>query len=130
MEISIHDNLLISYEVLTDLRHIRFRTEFRDQTPIEKTDILFLGVEAYYFEGDNFSTIIFDIYEVPLEKLIIQEKHRFIEGIPYAWPGAWNDGKTDVLTYLNEKKVHAYSLASSYGMSGWVIASDMKKIQA
>ena len=75
MDISVHDNFLVSYEVLCRQREIRLHTEFRDKEPIECTDVIFRGVEAYHFDHDNFETIIFDITEVPVEDILVQTNH-------------------------------------------------------
>jgi hypothetical protein len=51
MALSVHDNLLISYEVQCEARLITLRTEFRaENKPTEFTNIVFKGVQGYSFE--------------------------------------------------------------------------------
>jgi len=112
MDISVHDNFLVSYEVLCRQREIRLHTEFRDKEPIECTDVIFRGVEAYHFDHDNFETIIFDITEVPVEDILVQDKSRFDEGRRYGWPGPWNDSEVTMRARLAERGVRGFSLSS------------------
>jgi hypothetical protein len=128
MEISVHDNFLVSYEVLCEQKEIRLRTEFRDRQPIEHTEILFRGVEAYYFHHDNFRTIIFDIMEIPIDDILAEDRVRFQEGRRYGWP-AWNDSEAAMRAHLSQRGVRGFSLSSSIGMCGWILAISMERIQ-
>src|ERR1041384_6213267 len=111
MDISVHDNVLVSYEVLCEQREIRLHTEFRDQQPVEHTDITFRGVEAYHFYHDNFQTIIFDITEIPAEDILAKDRARFEEGRRYGWPGAWNDSEAAMRAHLTQRGVRGFSLS-------------------
>jgi hypothetical protein len=65
---SIHDNLLISYEVQCEKQIITLRTEYRrEDKPTEFTNVVLSGVQGYHFENDAFGNIIFDVAEVPVE---------------------------------------------------------------
>jgi len=128
MESSIHDNFLVSYEVLCEKREIRLRTEFRDRSPVEYTDVIFRGVEAYHLHGDNFQNIVFDITETSVEDILTEDSERFEEGRNYGWPGMWNDSETAMRAYLLERGVRGFSISSSFGMSGWIIAESMERI--
>ena len=119
-----HDNFLVSYEVLCEQQEIRLRTQFRDRQPIEHTDIVFRGVEAYHFYHDNFQTIIFDITEIPAEDILAEDRARFEEGRRYAWPGAWNDSEATMRAHLTQHGVRGFSLSSSFGMCGWISGSE------
>jgi hypothetical protein len=128
MERSIHDNYVVGYEVHCEERRIRLRTEFRDVPsgqPFEKTDVLFQGVEAYYFEGDDFATIIFSVTEISIEELLRDESERFANGRNYCWPGPWNTSDDAVLAHLRDRGTRTFVLHSSCGMGGWVLAHSM-----
>jgi hypothetical protein len=128
MEISVHDNLLVSYEVLCEQREIRLHTEFRDRQPTERTDVVFRGVEAYHFSQDNFLTIVFDISQGSVEDILAAESARFEEGRRYCWPGPWNNSDAALRKYLKDREVRAFSLSSSFGMYGWILAQSMDRI--
>lgn len=127
MEISVQDNVLVSYEVLCERREIRLHTSFRGQD-CELTDIIFTGVEAYHFAHDNFSTIVFDIIETTAEDIVGQERARFDEGRPYCWPGIWNESPDSAVAYLRERGCRGFWGESSYGMSGWILATGLDRV--
>ncbi len=55
MAVSVHDNLLISYEVQCEARTIILRTEYRvENEPTEFTNVIFKDVQGYHFENDAF----------------------------------------------------------------------------
>jgi len=125
----VHDNVLISYEVLSEKREIHLRTKHSGPKTIEHTDIIFRGVEGYYFFHDNFQTIIFDVTEISVESILEDDKARFEEGWRYCWPGAWNESSEAARrAYLTERGVSGFSLSSSFGMSGWILANSMERV--
>jgi hypothetical protein len=127
-EISIHDNRLISYEVFCERREICFRTEFRDRgEPFEFSDVFFTGVIAYDFWHDSeMGTIIFDITEVPAADIYAEHEEEFRAGVRYGWPGEWAETPEEAASYFQKHGVRGFELASSCGMSGWVLAREMK----
>lgn len=125
MEISIHDNQILSYCVSAEKAEIRLHTFFSDHEPHEYTDIVFADVAAYYFENDNFRTIIFGVDEIDLLALYTESKELFDRGRNYGWPGPWNTSEDALLDYLNQREIKAFALSSSYGMSGWILAKTM-----
>ena len=127
MDISVHDNIIVSYEVLCEQHEIRLHTKFYDRQPVEHTDIVFRGVEAYFFHHDNFQNIIFDIMEIPVEDILVEDHVQFEEGRRWAWPGVWNDSESAMRAYLTECGVRGFSLSSSLGMHGWILAKSMEK---
>lgn len=128
MDISVHDNVLISYEVLAEKREIHLHTKLPG-TKCEHTDIIFRGVEGYYFFHDNFETIIFDVKEISVDRILEDDRERFDEGWRFAWPGRWNtDSEASRKAYLTERGVRGFELSSSYGMSGWILAKSVDRI--
>jgi hypothetical protein len=125
-DISIHDNALIGYEVFCDRCVIILHTEYRDRKPVERTDIIFSGVEAYHFVGDNMQTILFDIAETTIEKILRQFAAEFQTGIKYCWPGPWNDSPDGCVKFLRRKQCAGWTILSSYGGGGFVIAKKLE----
>jgi hypothetical protein len=129
MAISVHDNLVVSYEVHCERREIRLHTEFRDGgEPFEHTLVIFTGVEAYHFEHDCHCNILFDVVEISAEGIVRESEAQFREEHRFGWPRFWSESMDEVQSYLREHAIRGYQIASSYGMSGWVLARDMQMI--
>lgn len=124
---SIHDNLLVSYEVQCEARTITLRTEYRvPEKSTEFTHVLLKGVEGYFFQNDAFGNIILSLDAVPLEYLLkefgqeIKESYRMSGA-----PGKWAANLTSAPEYLRERGIQGFILSSSYGLSGWILAKEM-----
>lgn len=129
-DISVHDNFLVSYEVLCERQEIRLRTEFRDRgPPYERTDVIFTGVACYDFEHDALDgTVIFDVEEVGADFLYGEHGERFRAGVNYDWPGSWGESAEAAAAYFAHHGIRGYRLHSSCGMCGWAFARDMRKV--
>ena len=89
-EISVHDNHLVSYEVLCERREIRLRTVFREVEPNEVTDVIFTGVLAYDFWNDgDLGTILFDVIEIPPERIYDAYAKVGEADVKYPWVYDW-----------------------------------------
>ena len=126
MEISVHDNWLVSYCVMAQKQEIIFHTVDPHRTPPELTDVIFSGVACYYFECDNFQNIIFGIDEVNAETIYIEYQTMFEDGRKYGWPGTWSGTDETVLDYLIENQIKGFKLSASLGMVGWVLAKSIR----
>src|SRR5262245_26496910 len=121
MPASVHDNVLVSYEVLCEERKIVLHTEFRERKPPEQTRVVFTGVVAYRFENDTLGSILFDIETVPVGDLLQERRAEIQEAARFtAWP--WAEDLDAAPRLLAEKGVKGFVLSSSYGMTGWVLA--------
>lgn len=126
MDLSVHDNLLLSYTVSSERREIRLETVFKETEPLERTDIVFTGVLAYHFLNDSFGTILFDVSEISVESIYEEYEALFEEGRRYGWPRAWSESRQADLAYLSAQGIKGYYLSSAIGMTGWVLAKDMR----
>ena len=127
MEKSVHDNFIVGYEVQCERREVRLFTEYRDGDKLERTVVVFSGVEAYTFRYDCMGNIIFDIEEVSAESIVSARQAEFAEGHRLSgWPRFWRDSLDEVYKYLREQETRGFELSSSYGMDGWVIARSME----
>ncbi len=122
---SIHDNNVLSYTVDAAKGEIVLRTAFPERDGPEFTNVLFRGVTAYFFEGDNLQTILLNIGEVPAEQVFERERERFKENRAFLWPGGWNDSDASVMAHIATTGVRAYVIQSAYGMAGWVWATSI-----
>ena len=126
-EISIHDNTVLSYTIDCEKESITFHTAFHDNEPHEYTDIIFSKVAGYHFEGDNFQTILFDIYQASPEEVYTSHSELFERRKNYAWPFSYN-AKQELTEKLDKKGVKGFVISSSYGMEGFVLAQEMQII--
>ena len=125
---SLHDNLLISYQVDCESRTIRIRAR-RPKWPNrfdQDRVIVFSGVEAYQFQNDAFGNIIHALERIPLEEFI----SRFGSEIEKSYntagaPGPWAADVAEASAVLSARQVQGFILSSSYGLSGRVLARDV-----
>jgi hypothetical protein len=127
MALSIHDNLLISYEVQCEERTIILRTEYRvKNAPTEFTNVIFRGVQGYRFENDVFGNIIFGLETIPVEQLLTEYGSEISESYHAAGsPGPWAANLGTASGYLREQGVQGFILSSSLGLDGWVLAREV-----
>ena len=128
-QISVYDNSVVAYEVLAKEKKIVLHTECRDRESHEFTDIVFEEGLSYDFENDLFGTIIFDVKEVDLPALLKENVAMFEDGWHYGWSRGWERDKKDIDVFVRRLKMRAFELSSTYGMSGWVLARRMSKVQ-
>jgi hypothetical protein len=129
---SIHDNLLVSYEVQCKARTITLRTEYCEaDKPNEFTNVIFEGVQGYRFENDAFGNIIFGLETIPVQDLLKEFDAEISESYRMAGsPGPWAANLGSAPTYLQERGVKGFILSSSCGLSGWVLAKEVFILKA
>ncbi len=126
MVASVHDNLLVSYEVRCEARVISLRTEYRAVQPPEVTEVVFTQVEGYHFEHDAFGTIISEILDVPLAAFVTEHQQELSGAFRVSGAlGPWTSTVDSALSYLRGRGVRAFEVLSSIGMSGWVLARSL-----
>jgi hypothetical protein len=132
MALSVHDNLLVSYEVLCEARTITLRTEYRAlDKPTEFTNVIIEGVQGYSFHNDAFGNINFGLDTVPVEYLLtefgaeIEESYRMAGA-----PGNWAANLGSAPEYLSEHGIKGFILSSSLGLSDWILAREISIVRA
>jgi hypothetical protein len=132
MAASVHDNLLISYEVRCEARTIILRTEYRVKNePTEFTNVIFKDVQGYHFENDAFRNIIFSFASLPLEEFLAKYGPAISESYRVAGsPGPWAASLGTASGHLRERGIQVFILSSSYGLDGWVLAREMSIVPA
>ena len=107
---------------------IILRTIYRDREPYEYTAVVFSGVVAYHFESDNFGTILFDISEETVQAICTEYRALFVARKKYGWPAIDYKAEQELLEKLNEQNIRGFSISSSYGMTGFVLAREMQRV--
>ena len=134
-----HDFHIDSYAVDGSRREVAFELAWPYDTPTDarRARILFEGVEAYFLEHDLGSNIVYDFAERPLRGLLEEWTDRFELSAKFGWPAFWRPAPypqrpvevelDEAYRLLTERSVKCIELASSYGMSGWLIAANVRE---
>jgi hypothetical protein len=68
---------------------------------------------------------LFAIDEVDSDTILVENSELFEKSWRYAWPNQDYKGDLDRLRkWLQEHSIKAFKVASSYGLSGWVLAGN------
>lgn len=125
---SFHDCYVVSYEVECEARIITLRIRLADKTLCKVT---FSGVEGYSFENDAFGNIILDFEQVSVHQLLSEFNSQIAGSYRLSGaPGPWASDLSSAGDVLTRKGVWGFILSSSYGLSGWILASDITGPQA
>ena len=121
----VHDYHLRGYDVSNFGGEIVLHLELDEK---DQSRILFSDVAAYHFIHTG-GTIIFDIEEISIAHLLDQmwvkmaEWWRLHDGFAY-----WNDDRDQYRNNLQTKGYKAWSITSSVGFEGFVIAKSVAEI--
>jgi hypothetical protein len=124
-EQSIHDNNVYAYAVHCEQRRIVLHTEYRDGRAEEYTDVVFSGVVAHHFESPLSGNILFDITQVEPGHIVQTWSDLFDRQKNHGWPAIEYDKPQELISILVGMGVRGYEIGSSYGLSGWVLATQM-----
>ena len=123
-----HDYHLNGYSVEGAKRYITFEVSwpYEASTDIKRASVVFADVEGYFFEHDLGGNILYSISEEPLEAFLSRNAERFEKETKWGWPLFWRSSIGQTLEHLNAKHVKCFEISSSYGLSGWVLASKVE----
>lgn len=134
-----HDFHIEGYDVDGARREIAFKLvwPYDSPTDVRRARIVFEGVEAYFLEHDLGSNIVYDFSETPLRGFLEDWAQRFDSSAKYGWPAFWRRHPyprrsvevelEDAYRLLSDQGVKCIELASSYGLSGWVLAAGVRE---
>lgn len=121
---SFHDDYLVGYSVDCEAREVVLR--IRDAMSSAIREVRFSGVEGYMFENDALGNIIYHLEEVPPEQILSEAGARISEMYHQSGaPGSWAADLVSAVAHFERQAVSGFSLAASFGMSGWVIAKSV-----
>jgi hypothetical protein len=125
---SLHDDLLISYEVNCEARELRLFTRRSDLSCLRT--IIFSGVKGYHLKNDAFGNIIFSLAEIHLDQFLAEYGEEISESYRLSGaPGPWAADADHGLQSLMLDDVKAFVLSSSYGISAWLLAKSVTVLQ-
>jgi hypothetical protein len=129
-EPSVHDNQVYSCQVDCEHKTIILHTVFRDKEAPEFTDVVFNNVLAHRFEHVRPGNILFDVEEIDPALIIRDQAAVFEKSRQYGWPPVEYNGDLDVLiATMKERRISGYSIDSSFGLPGWVLAGSCERVQ-
>ncbi len=132
-----HDFHITSYAVDGKRREISFDLEWPYDTPIDvkSARLHFQGVEAYFFEHDLGGNIVGSIEERPLRGFLEAWAEKFETECKWGWPKFWRPTRyppspvevtlEECFQSLTALRVKCFEISSSYGLSGWVLATEI-----
>jgi hypothetical protein len=127
-DLSVHDNQVYALVVDFDGRRVVLHTTYRGTEPPEFTDVVFQDVLTHYFEHALPGNILYDVEEVGIDQFVLGNGPLFETSWRYAWPPIEYGGNLDTLAAgLAARSTRAYSISSSYGLSGWVLAGSCER---
>lgn len=134
-----HDFHITGYAVNGEQREISFEVKwpYESESVARRAKIVFCGVEAYFLEHDLGANIVYDFSEQPLRQFLEEWAEHFESSCKYGWPKFWRPQAhparpvavelEDAYVRLANGGAKCVELASSYGMSGWLIAAAVRE---
>lgn len=123
----LHDNELLSYAVDFREKTVLLNTEYWYENINEKTTVIFKNVTAHWFiDAGEMTTIIFDICCYDVERFIRDYKPLLKERKGYGWPLSGYTDDNDLLGKLHALNQKYFSVESSCGVSGFILAEEMQ----
>jgi hypothetical protein len=123
-----HDYHLTGYAVDGTNARITFEVSwpYESEADIGRAVVVFSGVEGYFFEHDLGANILYSLAEQPLEPFLAEHAEHFERERKWGWPLFWKGGVEQTATHLAAKHVKCFEVSSSYGLSGWVLATNVE----
>ena len=130
---NIHDHSLLEYRVDLANRRITVITlpeEARSQPNAKPLLTVFEGREGHHFDRVSSGVIFLDIEEASLPDFLKDHESEFDEGSKSVGAPPWWSGSLEkAQAYLVARNVHAFEINSSYGFSGWVLATQVRRLE-
>src|SRR3954471_5256835 len=124
---SVHDSLLTGYAVDGRGRSVVLHTEPHQGGGPAFVDLVFHGVVAYHFEADCLMNIVFEVSEVPAER-VVRDGATFLQRSQRTgWPRDWNPQRESAVEFLSRPGLKVFELSCSYGMTGWIAAEALEE---
>lgn len=133
-----HDFHITGYAFNGKRNELTFDLEwpYDTATDIKRATLFLLGVESYFLEHDLGQNIVYSFSEKPLRKLLEEWASRFDNECKWGWPKFWRPVPhpprpaevelEDAFQRLSAGEIKCIELSSSYGLSGWILASGIR----
>lgn len=127
---SFHDHWLTGYAVDGEKRMLTLRLSEDPRTTEAPylADLLFEGVQDYFLEHDLGENIVYSIREKSIEIFLNENSEDFVKQSKWAWPKFWKGDVARTQMFLSSNRCRVWELQSSYGLSGWVVATQVQEL--
>jgi hypothetical protein len=123
---AIHDSLLVAYGVDASRKNVTFTCEAHHGSASGPFSILFHGAVAHCFPAPQLPAILSNIEQVSAETLLQEQWPHISRGFRgCGWPGSWAESLETATGFVHANNLFGFSVSSSYGLEGWVIAVSM-----
>ncbi len=89
------------------------------QRPVE---LVFRDVEGYLFERKSETGVILAVEERGLDEFLLENEAFFSREARWGWPRFWQGCAEQTAGWLAYRGRHVWTVATSSGLSGWVVA--------
>ncbi len=137
-----HDFHIVGYSVDGKQGELTFDLVWPYGLDLEKqsASFRFSGVECYFLEHDLGGNIVFAFSDRPLRAFLEEWASRFeVTSKSDGWPRFWRpkpiprqtfeEDLESALSLLISKGIRCTELSSSYGLSGWVLATSVEEVR-
>jgi hypothetical protein len=123
-----HDYHLTGYAVDGERGRITFNVSwpYNTDSDIGRAVVVFSGVAGYFLEHDLGANILYSLSEISLNGFLVEHADRFQQEKKWGWPLFWRGGVEQTLEHLSEANVRCFEVSSSYGLSGWILATNVE----
>jgi hypothetical protein len=123
---SFHDYEVNAYLVDGKSRTIRFTLSPPDCSANrnDSSEVTFHEVEGYWLQRDFGTGIALAVEEQPVVAFLIENEAHFAHESQWGWPQFWRGSVDLTAAWLTSLGCRVWTIATSYGLSGWVVAGN------
>jgi len=118
----VHDNIITSYQVDIENCILTMATKYNEK---ESAIIEFPGLLAHKFDYVILSNVIFGIYQESIDSFIEKHNDFLNNSIKYGFPLITVKNIDSLKSELEKRDYKIFIIESSFGLNGFVIASDI-----
>jgi len=100
------------------------RFALAEPSPVETSpvEVVFRDVEGYFFERNLPASVVLAVEEQPLADFLERNEAHFAREARWGWPRFWQGSAARTAEWLAVRRRHAWTVATSHGLSGWIVA--------
>ncbi len=129
---SLHDHYISGYRVDGRSRSVTFEVARPGEDHNNRFSLLlnFSDVEGYFFEHDLSVNIVYSVEQQQITEFLRENAARFESESKWGWPLFWKGSTDKTAEFLAKKGASVWSISTSYGLSGWVVAREARVSEA
>jgi hypothetical protein len=125
----VHDNEIVAFSVDSRTESIVLVLSPGNGCEAVEFRLMFPGVVAFQFLYPLLPSIVFNLVELPVADLLAREAVSLAHGHRRSgWPGPWFTSIKAATSYCKSAGLRGFEILESYGMSGWVVARSVERV--